>query len=263
MFELVRFKVKKLPGWANADRRALKTARGFMGDYLGPKGWARSVTDRNAVNLDGPIPWYTYAAIRELERVIPRSAKVFEYGSGNSSLWWNTKAAQVVSVEHDQGWYEHSAGKTSGGSGADVRLRTQGDQTNAAHHAELADILGQYPQVPGELDAKTALARGVVTEGFESYIAELLTFPDKHFDIIIVDGMAREACARVAMRRLKDGGFIVFDNSDRREYQGAYNTLVESGFARMDYWSPGPINPYEWCTSIFTKSLDIFGIAQS
>jgi protein-L-isoaspartate O-methyltransferase len=31
---------------------------------------------------------------------------VFEYGSGNSTLWWSKRAEKVTSVEDDEAWYE-------------------------------------------------------------------------------------------------------------------------------------------------------------
>lgn len=30
---------------------------------------------------------------------------VFEYGCGNSTLWWASRVQRVVSCEHDQSWY--------------------------------------------------------------------------------------------------------------------------------------------------------------
>lgn len=186
--------------------------------------------------------------------MIPSDARVFEYGSGNSTLWWQAHAGEVVSVEHDRPWFEHA--KT--GERADVRLREAGDTQNESQFEELRQVLVELPKVPADLDEHTQTARGLTTEPFLSYIAELMSFPKGHFDVIIVDGMAREACARLAADRLKAGGFIVFDNSDREEYANAYRYLIDAGFARIDYWGPGPINPYEWCTSIFAKSLDVF-----
>jgi len=254
MLELNSARLARLKGWSPLSSGQRRRVRAFLEQYLGARGWAQSLVQDAAVDLDGPIPWYTYPSIRDLKRVIPTDASVFEYGSGNSTLWWQTHAKEVVSVEHDRPWFEHA--KT--GERADVRLREAGDAENASLFDELRGVLGELPTPPADLDERTQTARGVTTEPFLSYIAELMTFPSGHFDVIIVDGMAREACARLAADRLKEGGFIVFDNSDRDEYADAYRYLIEHGFARIDYWGPGPINPYEWCTSIFTKSMDVF-----
>ncbi len=235
-------------------RRQRRQVNRFLEQYLGKRGWAKSVADGEAVDLHGAIPWYTYPAITEIARVMPASAKVFEYGSGNSTLWWRAHADEVVSVEHDPDWYGH----VNTGSAADIRLRGSEDLTNEEHFEVIRQIAKNMVRAPESLDAQTVLQRELATEPFLSYVGELMTFPQGYFDVIVIDGMARVACAGLASDWLKPGGLIVFDNSDREEYADAYRFLIDAGFARMDYWGPGPINAYEWCTSIFTKSLEVF-----
>jgi predicted O-methyltransferase YrrM len=50
------------------------------------------------------LPWYTYAATAFLTKRIGPGLSVFEYGSGNSTLWWARRVRRVVSCEHDAGW---------------------------------------------------------------------------------------------------------------------------------------------------------------
>ena len=248
------FRLAKKKGWAKTSKRDRKRIFEFLEQYLGARGWGRSILEGAAVDLDGPVPWYTYPAIRELERVVPKSAKVFEFGSGNSTLWWRQHAEQVISVEHDAEWFASS----NTNSESDIHLREPWDTKNEALFDQVQSVLDQIPELETPLSDKIRIARGVDAKPFLSYVAELLKHPKEHFDVIIVDGMARSACARVAVDRLKPDGFIVFDNSDRDEYADAYQFLIDAGFARINYWGPGPINPYEWCTSIFTRSLDCF-----
>ena len=60
-------------------------------------GWIRSATARRPVDVDGqPIPWMTYGLIRFLDKRLPASIDVFEYGAGNSTLWWSQRARSVV-----------------------------------------------------------------------------------------------------------------------------------------------------------------------
>lgn len=70
-------------------------------------GYARTVETKLPVAADGsPIPWYTYPAIEYFNQLDAKGLRVFEYGSGNSSLYWAHKGAEVWSVEHDSAWYE-------------------------------------------------------------------------------------------------------------------------------------------------------------
>lgn len=49
------------------------------------------------------------------------------------------------------------------------------------------------------------------------------------------------------------GAFILFDNSECQEYTPAFDLLRQAGFHRTDFWGTGPVNPYEWCTSVFFR----------
>ena len=70
-------------------------------------GHVRSRRDRIPVDRAGkPLPWYTYPAIEYLRSIDFSDKHVFEYGSGNSSLFWSSLAASVTSVEHNREWYE-------------------------------------------------------------------------------------------------------------------------------------------------------------
>jgi hypothetical protein len=53
-----------------------------------------------------PIPWYTYPAIEYLKQFDFSDKHIFEYGSGNSSIFWASLAKSVTSVEKDASWFE-------------------------------------------------------------------------------------------------------------------------------------------------------------
>lgn len=73
------------------------------------------------------------------------------------------------------------------------------------------------------------------------------------FDIVVIDGRDRVNCARNAVGALKQGGVIVWDNSDRELYREGYEFLASSGFRRLDFWGMGPLSPARWCTSVFYR----------
>lgn len=69
--------------------------------YLRAVGWTRSAIGGRAVDADGePYPWLTYPAVQFLEGRIRAEFRVFEYGSGSSTLWWSRRVASVVSCDH-------------------------------------------------------------------------------------------------------------------------------------------------------------------
>ena len=74
-------------------------------------GWLRSYIEKQSVDASGqPIPWITYPAFDFLRVRLPMLESVFEYGSGNGTRWWATRAAQVRAVENDFHWYEAMKG---------------------------------------------------------------------------------------------------------------------------------------------------------
>lgn len=69
-------------------------------------GWLNSLKQRRPVNLTNqPIPWLTYPAIDFLDSIVKKDWKVFEWGSGNSTLWWAERVSSVTAIEDDTDWY--------------------------------------------------------------------------------------------------------------------------------------------------------------
>ena len=70
-------------------------------------GWFKSYHTKQAVDKKGnPIPWCTYPFIKFIEPRLNNNLKIFEFGCGNSTLWYASKVKTITSVEHDREWYE-------------------------------------------------------------------------------------------------------------------------------------------------------------
>ncbi len=88
--------------------RRLKMLMSFNHNgYLQEIGWFKSFDTRSAVDSDGnPIPWVTYPFIDFIKERIKKQHTVFEFGSGNSTLFYAKYAGIVVSVEHNKEWFD-------------------------------------------------------------------------------------------------------------------------------------------------------------
>jgi hypothetical protein len=85
--------------------RALLFAR--HNGYLVDTGWINSFIEKEPVDKNNyPIPWLTYPAISFLSGRLNRDLLIFEYGSGNSTLYYSKIVKKVVAVEHNKTWYE-------------------------------------------------------------------------------------------------------------------------------------------------------------
>ncbi|TWR30347.1 FkbM family methyltransferase [Mucilaginibacter pallidiroseus] len=75
--------------------------------YLTDIGWFNAFDSKSPVDEQGnPIPWVTYSFIDFIKTRISKEHAIFEFGSGNSTLFYAKYAGIVVSVEHDKEWYE-------------------------------------------------------------------------------------------------------------------------------------------------------------
>lgn len=81
---------------------------------------------------------------------------------------------------------------------------------------------------------------------------EYANFPltlNRKFDIIIIDGIKRKECIENSLKLLEDGGFIIYDNSDRNPED--CEKLRNKKMLQVDFHGFGPINDYTWTTSFF------------
>lgn len=71
------------------------------------RGWFESFRSKETIDSRHRcIPWYTYPAIEFLEPRLTKEMELFEYGCGNSTIWYAKKVRSVISVEHDQEWFD-------------------------------------------------------------------------------------------------------------------------------------------------------------
>lgn len=70
------------------------------------------------------------------------------------------------------------------------------------------------------------------------------------FDVIIIDGLLREKCAKLVQGHLADDGIVILDNADWYKETSRY-LREELNLLEVDFHGFGPINAYTWTTSIF------------
>lgn len=149
------------------------------------------------------MPWFTYDGIAQLERILQPGFKVFEYGSGGSTIFLAPRVSQLVSVEHDPGWTKTVKQAIEQHSISNVTYLVKPPTKSQSKH--------EYFRSTKEKDAS-----------FKDYVSAISDYPDRSFDIVIVDGRARVPCVREAFAKVKPGGYIILDNSERPDYHEAF-----------------------------------------
>ncbi len=70
-------------------------------------GWFNSYYKKESVDKENnPIPWNTYPFIKFIEPRLKDHFNIFEYGCGNSTIWYSKRVKSITAVENDKDWYE-------------------------------------------------------------------------------------------------------------------------------------------------------------
>lgn len=191
--------------------------------------WARSLFAiydiDEMVRLD--LPWWNLRAMDRVESLLAAnpSARVFEFGSGASTVWLSKRAASVISVEHDAAWARvvrpHIDDRT------DLRLVEPDGAFDPDYASERADS---------------------ASLSFRAY-ASAIDVETEAFDLIVIDGRARAQCLRHAVRHLAPGGLILFDDTRRARYRRA---IAASGLREERHVGLSACVPYPDATSLLT-----------
>ena len=90
-------------------QNVIRSTRGSIKNYrILSSGFGQMNSMRKMQSVDrdsNPVPWFTYPAIEYLKQLDFTGKRVFEFGSGNSTMFWASRAKQVVAVEEDKIWY--------------------------------------------------------------------------------------------------------------------------------------------------------------
>ena len=143
------------------------------------------------------LPWISYRAIKHLDKLIQPDWKVLEFGSGMSTRWLAPRCKTLVSIESNAGWHSHVT----------TILKSSGISNVEYHFAD-----------------ESAYHAGVLEK-----------FPDGFFDFALVDGYNRAGCMKTSLRKVRKGGWVYLDNSDKiegkplgtQDIQNAEKLLIE------------------------------------
>ena len=123
----------------------------------------------------GRRPMISYRAARVIEAALTPESRCVEFGSGISTPWLAQRCGFLLSLENDQQWHEVVHQKLSGAAFAHVRYEFR------------------------------------TPESF----ADLSEIEDQSLDFIMIDGWDRYGCVQSALSKIKPGGMIYLDNSDK------------------------------------------------
>ncbi|MBK7372356.1 MAG: hypothetical protein IPJ09_13125 [Saprospiraceae bacterium] len=122
-----------------------------------------------------PVPWWTYPAIDFLNQFNLEDIRVFEWGSGNSTIWLSKRCKEVVSVECLPEWYYFIKPKL--GNNVNYSLIEQ----------TITDSIKMF-------ELQNSLFDIIIVDNYGGF---------------------RLDCCKAAVNKLSSGGTIILDNSDQ------------------------------------------------
>ena len=174
------------PGQRAGRFHTVREPMGLSGWLRYPAAWWRARRGKTPER-----PWIVPAAVGWLRRRIRSEWSILELGAGRSTVWFARRAGRVLSFEDNEWWTEQTR----------ARLRELG--------LDNVDLrVSPIEELPG------AVAR----------------LPDDAFDLVVVDFLEAPAVSRMdvlrpAMKKVKPGGVLLLDDSDRPGYAEAFELL--------------------------------------
>ena len=170
--------------------------------------------------LDIGLPWMSFEVIEWLSRYLRPNMAVFEFGSGASTIFFGQRVRRLVTVENNPEWFRKvvAAVASHGLSNCECILR----EPEALDGVRPLYAPGSYTSNKSEFERNT----------FKKYVESIDAFPDRSFDLIVVDGRSRASCVMHSISKVRNGGYLLLDDSHRSQYLSS--TLLLRSFPRQD-----------------------------
>ncbi|MEO6001393.1 MAG: hypothetical protein ABIN89_31365 [Chitinophagaceae bacterium] len=200
---------------------------------------------RNAI--EDELPWITFPGIDFLKDHLNKDSNVFEYGGGGSSLFFINHANEVVTIEHHKEWFEKVRNK--------VLLKKSSNWIGKLIPPDLKEGDAELdPNDPHDYYTNEEPYYNCI---FKSYVTYIDNYPEKYFDLVMIDGRSRPSCIWHSMPKVKPGGYILIDNSNRRSYFAEVMEKLEFDFELIfDEKGPSPYMDYLTQTAVWQRKTD-------
>lgn len=157
---------------------------------------------------NNPTPWLSPAATLFFDAWLNKDKIGAEFGSGVSTVFFARRSKEIVSIEHFEPWYNKVVDlfKKEGLTNVDYRFIKE---VETKSKKPLPEKVKKYLSEDSSFEIRWE---------FENYFQSLEDFDNEYFDFILVDGRARPECVFYSIDKLKSGGLMVLDNSERNRY---------------------------------------------
>ena len=205
--------------------------------------WKRSLNPESS-SVKDEQPWITYDAIDFLKLNINSASKVFEYGGGGSSLFFVKRVKEVITVEHDLAWFQKLS--------QIINEQQYSNWKGSFVFAQKGDIVVSPDKAnPEHYSSEDEKSIGY---NYKDYVSFIDNYSDNYFDVVLVDGRSRVSCIKHSISKIKQGGFLILDNSDRNYYVEQLKEIIENNFEIIiDNYGASPYSQSFTKTTVWRK----------
>lgn len=196
----------------------------------------------NSNSVEAQLPWISFPVIDFLNTTVNSQTKVFEYGGGGSTVYFLRTAAQVVTVEHNKEWFEILKDKI----GSNNKWKP--------FFIEPENCSDYDVTLCANPDKYFSKDKDYVNMNFQEYASVIDTYENNYFDIVLVDGRARPSCIKHGIPKIKSGGYLILDNSEREYYMEYFKDTLNTDFKEViNYSGPTPFCTWFNRTSVWQR----------
>lgn len=204
----------------------------------------KSSFSKNRNSVADQQPWINFKAIDYLNEHLERGHTLFEYGGGGSTLFFLNRVAKVVTVEHDELWFNVLSKKIS-----EMGITHWEGIFQSGESFTGGGV--RQPEIPADFMSST---KGQQDLSYERYAKSIHRYNGPAFDWVLVDGRARPSCMVESFEHLRSGGYLIIDNMERAHYRKAFEVHLRPSFELvLDGRYPTPYHPDFTVTQIWKK----------
>lgn len=206
------------------------------------KKWSKSLNNYDFL-LENNLPWIVFEATDFLKSILKKNMVVFEYGSGGSTLFLSKNIKKIISVENNPIWYSKIS-----------KILKEKKINNCTYFLVEHDPTNSF-NLEYTNSSYTSTSSKYKNKNFENYVKTIDSYDDENFDLVFIDGRARNSCIHHSINKIKLGGYLVLDNSNRKTYVCGMSLLSE--WERIDFFGPAPCVIFLCKTTIWRKPIKI------
>jgi hypothetical protein len=194
-------------------------------------------------------PWIPFEAENWLQLYVKPHMKVFEYGSGGSTIFFAERVAEVFTVEHDKKWHRLVS-----------RALAQRGITNCSYQLHEPQLISTTPSAlsPSSATNQSQNSPFIYDDYYvgmtvHEYVRAIDVHPNHTFDLVLVDGRARTECIQHAIPKIRPTAYLMLDNSNNADVAEIVHNLQSYPHIEFHGIAPG-WPPTRWTNTIWQIS---------